>query len=89
MKYICFDNADTGKEEVILFPNSIHHDCMVEAADRIRNQSYGNWKRVDRMPISAGFVDSNMVCHGRSETLDLDSRPEDTLILKQQLMVSP
>ena len=84
MKYICFQLA-SGVEEVILFPRTIHHDCFAQQQGGIKNQSYGNWERVSRFPISAGFVDHSLKCYGNSETLNLTSRPEDTLILKRQL----
>lgn len=83
MKYICFEN-DEGKQEIITFPNTINHDCMAESVDRMKDQMHGNWSRVNRDPVSAGFVTHGLACHGRSETLDLDSRPEDTLILRSQ-----
>lgn len=84
MKYICFRNADTNKEEIILFPDNIHHDCAAEAFEFIRNQKRGDWKRVERVPISAGFTDG-LTCYGESESLHLSSRPEDTVLLQKQL----
>lgn len=83
MKYICFRNTDTGKEEIILFPNNIHHDCAAEAFEFIRNQKHGDWKRVERVPISAGFT-NGVVCFGKSESLKLSSRQEDSALLLDQ-----
>jgi hypothetical protein len=83
MKYICFEDED-GKQEIITFPNSINHDCLAQSIDHMRNQTHGNWYRVGRDPVSAGFVYDDLTCHGRSETLNLDSRPEDTLLLRSQ-----
>ncbi|MNR53314.1 hypothetical protein D3C85_1733100 [compost metagenome] len=40
---------------------------------RIKNQSGGNWERVRRTPIAAGFYDGK-TCYGHSETLKLRSR---------------
>ena len=82
-KYICM--TDDDKEVIITFPNSIDHDCMAEACSGIKNQTWGNWYRVFRSPVSAGFIDRNGKCYGRSETLNLDSRPEDTELLKKQM----
>lgn len=83
MKYICIEDDD-GKPEIIVFSNSINHDVMAESVERMKNQTHGNWERVIRSPVSAGFVTSDSKCHGRSESLGLDSRPEDTSILRDQ-----
>lgn len=72
MKYIVMEDED-GKEEIFIFPKSVNHDCMAEVVGRIKNQTWGNWVRVWRTPVSAGFTDGK-TCHGRSETLNLDSR---------------
>jgi hypothetical protein len=84
MKYIVTERL-TGdhEEEIFIFPNSVDHDCMAEMLGRIKNQSWGNWERVPRVPISAGFVDPFGTCFGRSETLDLDSREADTELLEK------
>lgn len=85
MKYICFENGQTGKEEIHLFPANVHHDCFSEVAGHIKNHTGSGWMRINRYPVSAGFVDGNLRCHGKSETLGLESRPQDTKILKEQL----
>ena len=72
MKYIVTSN-DAGKQEIFIFPRAVHHDCMAEMLARIKNQSGGQWERVRRNPIAAGFTDGK-TCYGRSETLNLDSR---------------
>lgn len=85
MKYITTKD-EAGKEEVFLFPRNVHHDCMAEMLGFIKNQTGGNWGRVYREPVSAGFVDGNMNCYGHSESLKLKSRPvEDTGILMKQM----
>jgi hypothetical protein len=88
MKYVCFLNEDTGQEEILVFPKTINHDCFAEMAGRIKNQIDGNWHRVMREPISAGFVaeiGAGLVCHGSSMTLGLSTRDCDTDILRKQL----
>jgi len=88
MKYVCFINEDANIEEIFLFPKVVHHDCFSEDIDFMRNQSYGDWNRIARRPVSAGFVrfvGGKVVCFGRSETLKLSSRPIDTEILNKQL----
>ena len=72
MKYIVTKD-ENGKEEIFIFSKAINHDCFAEAVSRIRDQSHGQWRRIDREPIAAGFTDGKQ-CLGRSETLNLDSR---------------
>lgn len=73
MKYIVTRREDNGKEEFFMFPRSVHHDCMAEMISRIKNQSGGDWRRICRKPIAAGFTDGKH-CTGMSETLNLKSR---------------
>lgn len=81
MKYIVTQDRE-GKEDIFIFPKSVNHDCMAEVLTRIKDQSWGNWERVYREPIAAGFTDGKLCC-GRSETLDLDSRGEvDARLIK-------
>lgn len=84
MKYITTCDDD-GKEEIFLFPKSINHDAMAEVLGRIKNQTHGNWHRAHREPVAAGFVSADKKCFGRSESLGLDSRPEDTILLAKQM----
>lgn len=84
MKYIVTENqSNNDKEEIFIFDEAIHHDCMAEMLPYIKNQSYGNWVRQDRVPVSAGFYDGKS-CYGRSETLDLDSRPQDINLIRSR-----
>jgi len=81
MKYIVTKQSD-GTEEIFLFPRKIDHDCMAEMLEHIRNQMHGDWKRVFREPVAAGFVEDGE-CFGKSETLNLKSRPEDSKLLER------
>lgn len=87
MKYVCTKD-ENGKEEIFIFPKNINHDEFAEVLSHIRTEtpiSCGmGWTRLYREPISAGFVSRTNKCFGRSETLDLDSRPIDTEILMNQ-----
>lgn len=83
MKYIV-TRTEEGREDIFVFPSEIHHDAMAEMIGRIKNQTHGNWKRIQRTPVSAGFVGPNFTCYGRSETLNLDSRPQDTELMRAQ-----
>jgi hypothetical protein len=73
MKYIVTKD-ESGKEEIFLFPNNVHHDAMAEVLNHIKNQTWGDWERVRRKPIAAGFIEKGE-CVGRSESLRLESRP--------------
>jgi len=84
MKYICMINED-NEFEIFTFPNSVNHDVMAESLEGMKNQTYGNWTRVLRTPISAGFVDAAGNCYGESESLGLESKEEDTALLANQL----
>lgn len=84
MKYIVTRN-DNGCEEIFTFPNSVNHDCFAEGVERLRNKSHGDWRRINRTVISAGFINRDGQCMGESLTLRLRSRPEeDTQLYKQQ-----
>lgn len=86
MKYIVTKNED-GLLELYMFPRHINHDCFLESLDALRTQSFGDWERVYRQPISAGFINSKFECYGSSITLDLESRPyEDTELLKKSIL---
>ena len=83
MKYVVMKD-DEGRELLFMFPRSLDHDAFAENASCIKDKCSGDWERIHRYPVSAGFVD-NLVCRGRSETLSLDSRPEDTELLLKTL----
>jgi hypothetical protein len=78
-KYIVTRDAE-GKELMFVFDCSIDHDAFAEVAGRIKDQTHGNWRRVMRNTISAGFTDGKH-CWGRSESLNIDGRPEDDALL--------
>jgi hypothetical protein len=74
MKYINFE-----KHGIVIFESDIKHS---EMAEKFENDT----------PVSAGFVsiwdcssDQSPRCHGRSETLKLESSPEDTKTLLRRL----
>lgn len=83
LKYIV-TRTEKGEEEMFLFPSHIDHDAFAEALECFRNQTHGNWERVYRKPISAGFVNTNGICRGSSSSLGLSSRAEDTELLSTQ-----
>lgn len=82
-KYIVLALADG--DLIFVFPESIDHDRMAEACDRIRFGSERNWTRKLRAEgevVSAGFINEKDECYGHSETLGLKSRGAvDTALL--------
>lgn len=85
MKYVNVNLL--GADNIVLFPQEIAHKEMVEAIRFMKiEDGMGRWGRdyVDLEVVSAGFVTESGHCYGRSESLDKDSRPEDTSILQAQ-----
>ncbi len=81
MKYVVATSEEQG-EQLFVFPKNINHNNFAEILSYIKIGSDHNWKRVRRKPISAGFTDG-VKCYGRSESLNLDSRAEDTALLQR------
>ena len=73
---------EKGIEEMFIFPRGIDHDAMAEALEGIKNKTHGNWERIYRKPVAAGFV-NGVGTYGRSESLDLSARPEDDRLYSQ------
>lgn len=85
MKYIRTETEDF-KSEIFTFPESVNHDAMMEMLRGIKDQTQSPWKRVRRVPVSAGFIDRNGRCYGESFTLNLSSiEDEDTELYQAQL----
>ena len=88
MKYIV-TVREGNIEEMFVFPETINHDCMAEMISRIKNQSHGDWERICRTPIAAGFITTDGECYGRSETLGLDSRGySDTVLFNMGVLTN-
>jgi hypothetical protein len=92
MKYIVLELD--GVEYMVLFPKSekMTHKHMAEAVTGIRvddprRHNYWNREFIEATIVSAAFVDlKGMFCHGRSESLNLECRPEiDTALLKSMM----
>lgn len=88
-KYIIFECNDKDGKVVhvlpVLFPSQFVHADIAESIEHTRiftdwTQSRWMWPK----PVSAGFFEGT--CHGRSESLDLDSRPGDTDIIRMRLL---
>lgn len=75
MKYIVTKNEE-GVEEIFIFPKRYNHNDMADTVNHLKtwdHSRHNHWERHYKEPIAAGFTDGK-VCHGRSETLNLDSR---------------
>lgn len=77
MKYVVV-KTDAG-EQIYVFPKQIDHDAFAEVLSYIK-MGGRNWKREYREPVSAGFTDG-VTCYGRSESLEIGSRPQDSSLL--------
>ena len=73
IKYVVFKKI--RREFIVTFPSDLTH---IELANSITKMS----KYTE--PISGGFIE-NGKCFGESISLDLKSRPEDTLLLNQMM----
>ena len=79
MKYIVMQHDD-GTEVPIIFPNhpDFTHATLFDMVRRVKTPG-ANWKKCFINPVvSAGFIElESMKCYGRSESLNVDSRPEE------------
>jgi len=86
MKYVIFKNKD-GLETALIFPNHIPHINMANNTPR----QIAHWAKPNLKcpklgdPIAAGFLsfkpDGSILCDGCSDSLNIDSRPEDVDII--------
>lgn len=73
-------------ELLFTFSALITHANMLEAVQSVKHGHNESWTRPYRMAVavSAGFVFPSGTCHGRSESLNLNSRPDvDTKLLQK------
>lgn len=71
MKYVVVQR-ENQEEEIFVFPTKFDHDDFADVLSYLKTGGT-NWSREFAKPIAAGFTDG-VVCYGRSETLNLDSR---------------
>jgi thioredoxin-related protein len=79
MKYVVVKSEEQG-EQLFVFPSNVNHDSFAEILSYIKFGDGKNWQRIYRETVSAGFTDGSK-CYGKSETLNISSRPEDTQLL--------
>lgn len=80
MKYVVVED-ESGNEHLFVFPKVFDHDCFAEVLSHIKTGGL-NWSRQYRKPVSAGFTDGRR-CYGRSETLGLSARTDDSELLEK------
>lgn len=83
-KYIVFRRT-TGEELAVVLPWCVTHRYIMQAVRK--SGRYGGDLR-EATVVGAGFfyVDSEgVVVHGRSETLDVESRAEDAAVIESLL----
>jgi hypothetical protein len=86
MKYVVikFEDDTPDNIKMFIFPKAINHNDFVESMGALRHRNpnrYNDWKRHFPNPLSAGFTDGK-ACYGKSESLGIDSRKEDTALLQ-------
>lgn len=86
MKYIVI--SCLGEETIHLFDPMFDHDRMFEAITTVKMGDRDDWERHlrtnDAEVVGAGFVTHN-TCYGKSVTLGVSSREEDTALLDSVL----
>ncbi len=84
MKFIVFLTQLSGREEIVVFSRELTHADVAETVRRTKvyDKCY-KWHRDALRPVSAGFVNPNLTCYGKSESMNLPSRGDaDTKLLK-------
>jgi hypothetical protein len=74
MKYIVVNLE--GEDQIFVFPRTVNHDQMYESLKVIKFGNYRDWQRKYHKAtlVSAGFIENGQCC-GKSETLNIKSRP--------------
>ena len=76
MKYVMFTNEE-GHMLPVIFPTSMIHSDMAQYVQHMMMMEENKKVR----PVSAGFVSMKGQTSGRSESLDLDSKPDDAMYI--------
>ena len=75
-KYIIVDNGENGTEIPIIFSNLLSHNDIAQGY--VGKVISAGFCQID---IETGFVEA----FGKSDTLKIESRPQDTEIIKREL----
>lgn len=74
-KYVRFEYLDGSHDVIVIFSSAVSHQ-VIAGLDRLQK------------PVSAGFVAFGVegpVAFGKSESLDLSAKPEDTRLVREAL----
>ena len=74
LKYIVI--SDGKAEYMVVFPHNFAHKYMTEAVKAIKEGLPSQWRRpyIGFETVAAGFITSDGICEGESESLGLKSR---------------
>lgn len=80
MKYIMLeiDLGDVTKNMPFIFPNELCHKDVAKSVIHLAAMKASWSVKV----VSAGYINGMGMCHGKSTTLNIGSRDEDTHIIK-------
>lgn len=81
-KYLVIES--NGAELMFTFPADVAHDHMLAAIKGLKEGIFGNTiqPHTNATLVSAGKINSNNECYDKAFTLKINSRPEDTEILR-------
>lgn len=86
---VSFNYGDIVIERIFIFPMEINHNDFFETLKHSRiRPNWRDWELINPTLLGAGFTDLR-VCYGRSETLNCNSRHEDTLLLLRGTGIEP
>ena len=73
-----------GTELMFTFPHVIAHKDMLHSVRTMMVGHGRNWSRPyrDATLVSAGFMTNEAHCYGRSQSLNIESRPDDGELFK-------
>lgn len=86
MKYIVHGHSETKQECMIAFSKNIDHD---RAHEMLMDMYFGGdaSEEIDiNRPFSAGFIYATGTTHGRSESMNMESRKQDTDLAKSGML---
>lgn len=86
LKYIVHGHETKGQECMIAFSKNIDHD---RANEMLMDMHFGGdaSEEIDiRRPFSAGFIYVSGATHGRSESMEMESRKQDADLAKNGML---
>ncbi|EAU0298116.1 hypothetical protein A6858_25205 [Salmonella enterica] len=82
MKYIILRlNGKIPREVPVIFPDLLVHADVARTMTAMIKEDSSNTHITDVRVVSAGFCNTAVECHGKSDTLDITSRDIDDAII--------